>query len=110
VQVLQNDTLQSGEFSIDLALRRASLRGQELVLSPEEFDLLVFPAGHHRSLIAPRPVLASGWRDQQLPKTELWKALLSLRDKLNAAGSGGRYLRTEPWVAYRFDPNASVMP
>jgi DNA-binding winged helix-turn-helix (wHTH) protein len=82
-----------------------------LTLRPDEFDLLVFLAGHPRSLITPRTVLASGWSDHQVRRRELWRALLSLRDKLDAAGGPGRhYLRTEPWVAYRFDSTASTAP
>lgn len=101
--------LRSGDFSIDLDRRSASLLGQELVLTPDEFDLLVFLAGHPRSLITPRTVLASGWSDQGVRRTELWRVLLSLRGKLNAiAGPGRQYLRTEPWVAYRFDCSPST--
>lgn len=101
--------IRSGDFSIDLDRRSASLLGQELVLTPEEFDLLVFLAGHPRSLITPRTVLASGWSDQGVRRTELWRVLLSLRGKLNAiAGPGRQYLRTEPWVAYRFDCSPST--
>ena len=101
----------SGDFRIDLHRRSASLRGEKLTLSPDEFDLLVFLAGHPKSLITPRTVLASGWSDYQVRRTELWRALLSLRGKLDAAAGPGRhYLRTEPWVAYRFDSSASTAP
>ena len=103
-------TIRSGDFRIDLDRRSASLLGQELALTSEEFDLLVFLAGHPRSLITPRTVLASGWSDQGVRRTELWRALLSLRSKLNAiAGPGRQYLRTEPWVAYRFDTSPSMV-
>jgi hypothetical protein len=33
--------------------------------------------------------------------------LISLRKKLDAAGPGKHYLRTEPWIIYRFDPTSS---
>jgi hypothetical protein len=33
--------------------------------------------------------------------------LLSLRKKLDEAGAGKHYLRTEPWIVYRFDPTPS---
>jgi len=101
--------IRTGDFRIDLDRRSASLLGQELLLTADEFDLLVFLAGHPRSLVTPRTVLASGWSDQGVRRTELWRALLSLRSKLNrAAGPGKQYLRTEPWVAYRFDCSPST--
>ena len=35
------------------------------------------------------------------------KSLDFLRKKLDAAGPGKHYLRTEPWVIYRFEPDSS---
>jgi hypothetical protein len=39
-----------------------------------------------------------------LRQTQFLRVLLSLRKKLEAAETGQQYLRTEPWVIYRFDP------
>lgn len=102
--VPSNGMIESGDFRIDLAGHRVSVQGQELQLSPEEFDVLVFLAGHPQRLVTPHTVLATSWTSDPLRRTEFLRALLSLRKKLNAAGSGKHYLRTEPWVVYRFDP------
>ena len=96
--------IDSGDFKIDLAGHRVSVRGQEVQLSPEEFDVLVFLAGHPQRLVTPRTVLATSWTSDPLRRTEFLRPLLSLRKKLDAAGPGKHYLRTEPWVVYRFDP------
>jgi DNA-binding response OmpR family regulator len=99
--------IESGDFKIDLAGRTVTLDGQGLPLTSEEFDVLVFLAGHPRRLVTPNTMLATSWAKNGLRQTGFLKALLSLRKKLDAAGHGKHYLRTEPWVMYRFDPTSS---
>ena len=108
-QMIKEDPLggiiESGDFSINLIGRTVTLRGVPLDLSAEEFDVLVFLAGHPRNLITPRTMLATSWPSHRIRQTGFLRALISLRGKLNAlAAPGNHYLRTEPWVAYRFDP------
>jgi len=96
-----------GDFKIDLAQRSVTLRDQELLLTSEEFDVLVFLASHPQRLVTPHTILATSWTGNQLRQTEFLRVLVSLRKKLDAAGPGKHYLRTEPWVLYRFDPASS---
>jgi two-component system, OmpR family, KDP operon response regulator KdpE len=99
--------IESGDFKIDLAERTVTLRGQELRLISEEFDVLVFLASHPQRLVTPRTILATSWTANRLRQTEFLRALISLRKKLDAAGPGKHFLRTEPWVIYRFDPTSA---
>jgi DNA-binding response OmpR family regulator len=99
--------IESGDFKIDLDERTVALRGQELRLTSEEFDVLVFLVGHRQSLVTARTMLATTWTANRVRKTEFLRTLISLRQKLDAAGPGQHYLRTEPWVIYRFDPTSS---
>jgi len=99
--------IESGDFKIDLDERTVALRGQELRLTSEEFDVLVFLVGHRQSLVTPDTMLATTWTANQVRKTEFLRALISLRKKLDATEPGQHYLRTEPWVIYRFDPTSS---
>ena len=100
-------TIESGDFRIDLAERTASLCGQPLQLTSQEFDVLVFLASHPQRVVTPRTMLATSWSGNRLRQTEFLKVLLSLRKKLEAVGPDRHYLRTEPWVLYRFDPTSS---
>jgi two-component system KDP operon response regulator KdpE len=84
-----------------------TLDGQELRLTPEEFDVLVFLSSHRQSMVTPRTTLATSWTANRLRQTEFFTTLISLRKKLDAAGPGKHYLRTEPWILYRFDPTSS---
>jgi len=100
--------IECGDFKIDLTRRTVTMRGRELDLTSEEFDVLVFLAGHPQSLITPRTMLSTSWTAHWVRQTEFLRALVSLRNKLDAADPGKRYLRTEPWVIYRFDPTSLV--
>jgi two-component system, OmpR family, KDP operon response regulator KdpE len=100
-------TIESGDFRIDLARRTVTLRGRDLPLTSEEFDLLVFLAGHPQRLITPRTILSTSGPAHPVRKAAFLRALITLREKLDAASDPGKhYLRTEPWVLYRFDPRS----
>jgi len=101
------DVIEMGDFLIDVAARRATLCGQELDLTSAEFEVLVFLAGHPRSFVTPQTMLATNWRGGQIQQAEFLRALMSLTKKLNSAtGSTQHYIRTEPWIFYRFDPSS----
>jgi DNA-binding response OmpR family regulator len=99
-------TIEAGDFKIDLRRRSATLAGRELDLTSEEFDVLVFLAGHRQRLITPRTLLATSWTEDRVRQTQFLRVLMSLRGKLESAVAGKHYLRTEPWVVYRFDPTS----
>jgi two-component system KDP operon response regulator KdpE len=100
-------TIEAGDFKIDLARRSVTLSGRELDLTSEEFDVLVFLAGHRQRLITPRTLLATSWTEHRVRQTQFLRVLMSLRGKLESAAAPGKhYLRTEPWVVYRFDPTS----
>jgi DNA-binding response OmpR family regulator len=100
------ETIAAGDFRIDLENRTATLRGLPLQLTGEEFDLLVFLIDHPRKLVTQQTRLATNWSGHGLRETEFLRVLLSLRKKLDSEGSSQHYIRTEPWVLYRFDPGA----
>jgi len=102
------ETMEIGDFTINAAERNARLGGQELHLTSEEFDVLVFLTTHRQQFVTQRTMLATNGTSGGLQQTEFLKALLGLRQKIDAVSSGKQYLRTEPWVVYRFDPNCSL--
>jgi two-component system, OmpR family, KDP operon response regulator KdpE len=100
--------IESGDFKIDLAARTVTLRSQHLSLTAEEFDVLVFLAGHPQRMVTPHTMLTTSWTANRLRQTVFLRVLMSLRKKLDAAGQGKHYLKTEPWIIYRFDPTSSA--
>ena len=100
-------TIEIGDFVINTIERTATLRGENLRLTSEEFNVLVFVSTHTQRCVTPRTVLATNWTDDDHHQTEFLKALLSLGRKLESIAGGRQYLRTEPWVIYRFEPRPS---
>jgi two-component system, OmpR family, KDP operon response regulator KdpE len=95
-----------GDFRIDLDNRSVRIRDRELSLSPEEFDLLVFMAANPKRIITSHTKLSTRCGHHQVRQVEMLPTLLSLRKKLQTVADGSRYIRTEPWVCYRFEPEA----
>lgn len=98
---------QVGDFTINPIDRVATLRGEPLWLTSEEFDVLVFLTTHPQRCVTPQTMLATSGNSEKVHRTEFLRALVSLRKKLEAAGPGQQYLRTEPWIVYRFAPHSS---
>ena len=107
-RVSSTEIIEVGDFRLEVAERVVTVRGEELSLTAEEFDVLLYLIGHPQRCLTPRTVLATSWTRDGLHQTEFLKALLSLRKKLETVFAGNQYLRTEPWVIYRFDPRSSV--
>jgi two-component system KDP operon response regulator KdpE len=107
-RVSSTEIIEVGDFRLEVAERVVTVRGEELSLTAKEFDVLLYLIGHPQRCVTPRTVLATSWTRDGLHQTEFLKVLLSLRKKLDTVVAGNQYLRTEPWVIYRFDPRSSV--
>ena len=103
-----DEIVQAGDFRLNVTARKASLRGKDLELTSAEFDLLLFLINHPKRLITPQTRLATNWSATAVRQAEFLPTLLSLRKKLENVDRSRCYIRTEPWVFYRFDASASV--
>jgi two-component system, OmpR family, KDP operon response regulator KdpE len=98
----------TGDFHIDLGSQRVTVRGQELRLDEEEFEMLVFLAGHHTNIITPQTRLTTRWGREHIRQSDFLRVLANLQRKLESIPGGARYIRTEPWLVCRFDPGNRV--
>jgi two-component system, OmpR family, KDP operon response regulator KdpE len=97
--------IEIGDFRIDLAAHKVFVREKEVHLTPKEFDLLVYLARHAGKVVPHRSLLASIWGGQSIEQVEYLRVFVGqLRKKLEPEASSPRYIVTEPWVGYRFDP------
>ncbi len=95
-----------GEFRVDLGTRRVHARGQEVRLTPKEFDLFVYMARHPNRVITHRTLLEAVWGEASQEQPEYLRVFMGqLRKKLEPDPSNPKFLVTEPWVGYRFNPN-----
>jgi len=99
-----DDVIETGDFRIDLRSRKVLVRDREVQLASEEFDLLVFLTGHPRRVVTPRTLLSTRWGGHAVRQADFLRVLTNLRKKIEATGMSAHYIRTEPWVFYRFDP------
>lgn len=93
-----------GDFKIDLEGHRVFVRGEEVRLTPKEFDLLVYFSRHPDKVITHAVLLRSVWGPQSVHQNEYLRVFIGqLRKKLEA-NTEKHYILTEPWVGYRFTP------
>jgi two-component system, OmpR family, KDP operon response regulator KdpE len=97
--------IEIGDFVIDLETRRVAVRGSEVHLSPKEFELVLYWIQHPNKVITHRKLLAAVWSDTPTAQPDHLRVFVNhLRKKLEPEDSSVRYIVTEPWVGYRFEP------
>ena len=100
-----SEVIELGSFRIDPQLRSVQVGGREVHLTPKEFELLVYLARHPGKVIAHRVLLAAIWGENSVEQPEYLRVFVGhLRKKLEPEEGSPRYILTEPWVGYRFDP------
>ena len=89
-------------LEVDLARRTVRVDGEEVHLTPTEFDLLRLLIRNRGRLMTHRDLLLSVWGPGYGEDTQVLRAhIANLRRKIEPAG-GRRYIRTDPGVGYRF--------
>jgi two-component system, OmpR family, KDP operon response regulator KdpE len=93
-----------GDFCIDTEKHRVEVRGQEVRLTPKEFDLLFYLAQRPERVLTHRTLLAAIWGAHAVEQPESLRVLVGqLRKKIEPAAEP-TYIINEPWVGYRFQP------
>lgn len=95
-----------GDLVIDRERFRVLRKGEEIRLTPKEFELLGYLAQHPGRVLTHRVILKAIWGPHAADQPEHLRVLVgSLRKKLEVDPANPRYILTEPWVGYRFaDP------
>ena len=99
------EVIEEGDFLIDVGAHTLRIRGKEVRLTPKEFDLLVCLARHRGKVVTHRALLGAVWGANATEQPEYLRVFVGqLRKKLEPDASSPRYIVTEPWVGYRFNP------
>ncbi|MBV9838968.1 MAG: response regulator transcription factor [Solirubrobacterales bacterium] len=89
-------------LEVDLAARTVTRGGEEVHLTPTEFDLLRLLVRNRGRLMTHRQLLVSVWGPGYGDDTQVLRAhIANLRRKIEPAEEP-RYIRTDPRVGYRF--------
>jgi len=92
-----------GNLVIDRERFRVMRDGDEVRLTPKEFELLTFLAQRPGRVLTHRTILKAIWGPNAVDQPEHLRVLVgSLRKKIEPDPSSPKYILTEPWVGYRF--------
>jgi two-component system, OmpR family, KDP operon response regulator KdpE len=99
----QSGPIVSGDLVIDRERFRVVRDGQDVRLTPKEFELLTFFAQHPGRVLTHRAILKAIWGPNAIDQPEHLRVLIgSLRKKIEPDPANPRFILTEPWVGYRF--------
>lgn len=96
---------QAGDFRADLDAHLVTIGGREVKLTPKEFDLIVYFIRHPNRILTHRALLSAVWGSTAVEQPEYLRVFIGqLRKKIEPDPAKARYIVTEPWVGYRFEP------
>lgn len=101
------ERLAEGDFVIDMATHEVTVAGEAVHLTPKEFDMLVFLFRNRGKVVTHRTILSAIWGGNSTEQTEYLRVFVGqIRKKIEKDPAKPRYLRTEPWIGYRFFPES----
>lgn len=104
---LELTEIKLGDFHIDLQGRTVTVRNQEVRLTPKEYELLVYLIRHAGKVLTHRILLGAIWGGDYVEQTEYLRVFVGqLRKKIEPDPAKPRYILTEPWIGYRFNPGS----
>lgn len=97
--------LEVGDFRIQLDERKVTIQDKEVRLTPKEYDLLVYLLRHPGKVLTHHMLLGAIWGGNYTEQTEYLRVFIGqLRKKIESDPANPKYILTEPWIGYRFDP------
>jgi two-component system KDP operon response regulator KdpE len=96
--------LELGDFRVDTERHRARVRGNEVHLTPKEFDLMVYFLRNADRVLTHRTLLRAVWGAAGVDQPEYLRVLVAQLRKKIEPGSEPVYILSEPWVGYRLNP------
>ena len=98
--------IKAGDFLIDIPQHRVAVRGQDIHLTPKQFDLLVCFAKQPGQVFTHRALLHAVWGTNTDQPEYLRVTIGQLRKKIELSDEPA-YIVTEPWIGYRFRPTGN---
>jgi two-component system KDP operon response regulator KdpE len=95
----------SKEMTIDFESRQLTVRSRPVHLTPKEFDVLKHLVSNQGKPLTHRRILQAVWGPDYGEETENLRVVINqLRKKIESDPAQPKYILTEPWVGYRFQP------
>jgi two-component system, OmpR family, KDP operon response regulator KdpE len=95
----------SKDLAIDFESRQVTVGDRIVHLTPKEFDVLKYLVANQGEPLTHRRLLQSVWGPDYGEEIENLRVVINqLRKKIEADPAHPKYIVTEPWVGYRFQP------
>jgi two-component system KDP operon response regulator KdpE len=99
---VEQPVFRSGDLAVDLAKRIVSVRGEEVKLTPKEYDLLRLLVTHAGRVLTHQYMLREVWGPVYMRETQYLRVYIgTLRSKIEANPAQPAHILTEPGVGYR---------
>ena len=96
---------EAGDFKIDPRQRLVEVQGKAVHLTPKEYDLIQYFLSNRGKVLTHRAILTAVWGSNSTEQPEYLRVFIAnLRKKLEQNPRTPKYIKTEPWIGYRFDP------
>ena len=93
------------DLTIDFQKREVIAGGKAVHLTPKEYDVLKHLVANQGKPLTHRRLLQAVWGPDYGEETESLRVVINqLRKKLESDPSRPKYILTEPWIGYRFEP------
>ncbi|WP_371588614.1 response regulator [Streptomyces virginiae] len=97
-------TVETDDFTVDLAAKKAVREGRDVRLTPTEWHLLEVLVRNRGKLVSQKQLLQEVWGPSYGTETNYLRVYMAqLRRKLEADPSHPRHFITEPGMGYRFE-------
>jgi two-component system, OmpR family, KDP operon response regulator KdpE len=100
--IAEDAVFRSDNLTVDLARRVVSVLGQDIILTPTEYDILRALIQHAGKVLTHRQLLRTVWGNAYESETHLLRVNVSnLRRKIERDPAKPQHIITEPGVGYR---------
>lgn len=101
---------ESKDLTINFEARQVTVRDHDVHLTPKEYDVLKHLVANQGKPLTHRRLLQAVWGPDYGEGTESLRVVINqLRKKLEVDPARPKYILTEPWVGYRFQPPRASM-
>lgn len=99
------NVLEAGDFHLQLDERKLTIKSKEIRLTPKEYDLMAYLLRHSGKVLTHHMLLGAVWGGDYTEQTEYLRVFIGqLRKKIESDPANPKYILTEPWIGYRFNP------
>ena len=102
----ETPVLEIGDLKIDSVRHQVSRAGEEIKLTPKEFELLSFLARHAGKVLTHKQILTAVWGPAHTEDTQYLRVYIGqIRQKVEQNPDDPKIITTEPGIGYRIAEN-----